>query len=51
MKKRKASIGEAYTVMSYDTLLALLQRMNLAEQFVKADPYVRSHWKKASDAY
>ena len=49
MKKRRASIGEAYVVMNYDTLLALLSRLELAEYFVQADPHVRANWKKTSD--
>ena len=49
MKKRRASIGEAYVVLNYDTLLALLSRLELAEYFVQADPHVRANWKKTSD--
>ena len=49
MKKRRASIGDSYDVMTYDTLLAMLQRLELAETFVKADPYIRSHWQEVTD--
>ena len=49
MKKRRASIGDSYVVMTYDTLLAMLQRIELAEKFVQVDPYIRNYWKEATD--
>ena len=39
-KKRKAPIGDAKVVMTYDTLLEMLIRLSNAERFVMADPYV-----------
>ena len=48
MKKRRASIGDSYVVMTYDTLLTMLQRLELAETFVQADPYVRANWERTS---
>jgi hypothetical protein len=49
MKKRRASVGDSYVVMDYNTLLSLVQRLELAEYFVQADPHVRANWKKTSD--
>lgn len=44
MKKRRAPVGEAYAVLTYDSLLNLVDRLALAERFAGADPYVRAQW-------
>lgn len=43
-KKRKAPIGDAKVVMTYDTLLEMLIRLSNAERFAMADPYVAGHY-------
>lgn len=45
MKKRMASTGQAYAVMTLEDLLALLRRLRIAEKFIGSDVYMDHHYR------